>query len=266
MVNQGLVHIQQGTLRTIGSGGYTFINRGTVQVDGGASVTDVFSEGGTVQGGGTISGNLNFGGTGNNLRPGAGAGTLTVTGNLTLSSGTTFHAELNGNTPGSGHDQLVVAGTVTLGGAAPSIWPWATATRRPSRTSSSSSPTPTPIRSTASSQTCHTWARSQLAGTPRRSATSATRSTEPSTWVTTWCCTISRPSQSRERSWRWPSSGVWVPACGGGSAGSDHRDSNRRRGAVHHLMGNPASFAGAGAAGQSGGSVRSCSGSPGSFW
>ena len=105
-------------MRTTGVAGYAFINRGTVQVDAGATVTGFCTDGGgTVLGGGTVDGSLDFSGAANHLRPGASAGTLTVTGNLTLNSGTTLHAELNGNTPGTGYDQLAVTGSVTLAGA-----------------------------------------------------------------------------------------------------------------------------------------------------
>jgi len=121
LVNRGLVQVQEGTLRIAGSSSYTFTNRGTVQVDAGATLEgSLNTDGGTVRGGGTVNGNLNFTGTGNHLRPGAGAGAgiLTITGDLTLNSGTTFHAELNGNAPGTGHDQLAVTGTVILADAA----------------------------------------------------------------------------------------------------------------------------------------------------
>ena len=118
MVNRGLVHVEQGTLRVNASSTFAFTNRGTVQVDAGATLEgSLTTNGGTVRGGGTITGNLSFTGADNHLRPGASPGILTVGGSLTLNSGTTLHAELNGNTPGTGHDQLAVTGTVTLGNA-----------------------------------------------------------------------------------------------------------------------------------------------------
>jgi hypothetical protein len=118
VVNRGLVHVQQGALRPGAFGGFVFTNRGTVQVDAGATWQGpLATDGGTVRGGGTVDGSLTFAGIGNELRPGASPGTLTVTGNLTLNPGTTLFVELDGAVPGAGHDRLAVTGTVTLADA-----------------------------------------------------------------------------------------------------------------------------------------------------
>jgi len=109
----GSVRAQSGTLRFQGTATQT---SGSLQLEGGAFRSDsTFPlEGGVITGDGTWTGSINN--TGGIMRPGFGAGVITITGNYTQGADGTLEMEIGG-APASGNvDKLDIGATATLGG------------------------------------------------------------------------------------------------------------------------------------------------------